>query len=652
MNKHLKYPKMLEPYTLPNGVVLRSHLEASPSGLHFLQGPEPFPTEAVMIHYMNKAKNGAAIVTIHGCTAHWEPNKGYGRSYDITDGHCQQMIALLVNGIQEYGAKAMMRFDPDEFLGTDYDVSTGIPTFFTFGDGSKPRFDKVEAPVSEMKRAAEEFTDALKMLKEQMGFDGVWLHMAYQHDFMGRCLSPQTNKRTDMYGGCLENRVRYPLEVCHLIKEKCGKEFIVEATISAYDAGEGGTTIEDTCRFAHMAEGLIDILQIKGPTIDEAHPIGFHTEIPWLEIAAAVKASNPKVTITSVGGYFFPDTCERVLESGQVDMLAMARSFIADSEYGKKVREGRPEDIVPCVRCNKCHKSSYKDPWLSVCTVNPVMGLEHMISRLVSEPEQVRKVAVIGGGPAGMQSALYCAQRGHCVTLFEKAGHLGGQLNVTREVPFKWPLQKFREYLIRQVEKSPIQVRLNAKLTPEKLEIEGFDAVIAAVGAVPAELPIPGADGKNVSTAIYAYEHPDAIGERVIIIGGGEVGVETGIYFSRMGKKITVLEMGDEIAPDSTPVHYMKMFRDEWMSCKTLDIRTNARAKRISADGVTYQNVQGKDVFLAADSVIIAAGMKACTAEALLYADCTPQFFMVGDCRKVGNVQKCLRSALLATARI
>ena len=218
---------------------------------------------------------------------------------------------------------------------------------------------------------------------------------------------------------------------------------------------------------------------------------------------------------------------------------------------------------------------------------------------------------------------------------------------VTKDVSFKWPLQNLRKWLVAQVQKRPISVRLNCAPTAEELAAAHYDVVIAAIGAQPKRPPIPGADNANVMTAIDAYGHVDRLGERIVIIGGGEIGVETGIWLSRLGKQVTVLEMRDKLAADSTPVHYWKMLRDEWNACGNFYGIVSAAVTAITDDGVTYTDKDGTACLAEADTVLLAAGMQPLTAQAAAYYESGGDFYMIGDCQKVGSIQTVMRSAFI-----
>ena len=497
-----KYPHLLSPFKVGNHV-LKNRMIATMSVPNLVQGPEPYPNDGIITHYANKARSGAAIVVIGDVDPFpfkpaedlrktraenpniFNPDHGwlFGSSrdylFDIFNGGCQNYLSLLTESIHFYDSKCLMNMKIEPPYG--YDVSLGnAPDDTEYGSGG----DKVWG-----KEITEEMLDKIledavfkAVLNKEIGCDGVFIHMGYRAPLTARLLSPLTNRRKDKYGGSLENRARFALQAIDAIKKRCGQDFLIMASMSGWEP-EGGFTLEDAVEYAKIFAGHLDMLMIRGPNNDLSHPTSFTPErTPFLHAAEVIKKSVPSLTVVANGGFQDFDICEDAIASGKADFIGMARAWISNPDYGRLAYEGRNEDVVPCLRCNGCQLSSYYKPWTSYCTVNPIWGLEHKIDDMISPPRYKKKVAVIGGGPAGMEAALIASQRGHEVTLYEKTGSLGGLLTGYENFSFKWPHKDFKDYLVRQIAKSNVKVCLNTEADPGMLKKEEYDAVIAAVG--------------------------------------------------------------------------------------------------------------------------------------------------------------------------
>jgi 2,4-dienoyl-CoA reductase-like NADH-dependent reductase (Old Yellow Enzyme family)/thioredoxin reductase len=641
----IKYSHLLSPVKVGN-VVLRNRLIATASSPHFIQGPETYPTEGLITHYANKAKGGAAVVVCKGLQPKLASDP-HSQDLDIYQGGNQHYFAQMTEAVHYYGAKASLLILPPMDMVAGYDASDNVLSEFVAGDGSVPHYGK-EAPKELLEKVADAYAEQA-LIGKGLGFDMCFMHMSYRLMFPGRFLSPISNKRTDKFGGSVENRARFPMMICERIKRLCGANFLIEISCSGKEDLPGGVTAEDTIKLAKVIEGKVDFLQIRGTSIDPSQPTYLDKRrLPHLDVTAriteAVHAAGTKVNIVLVGGCQDLDALEAAVSQEKADFVGAARGWISDPEFGIKAYEGRNEDIVPCLRCNKCHQSK-RNNWSSVCSVNPKWGLEHKIERMITPPTVKKKMAVIGGGPAGMEAALELAKRGHDVTLYEKSDSLGGLLKPGGIPDFKWTINDFKEYLIRQVKKAEIDVCLNAEATPEMLMPKNYEVVVAAIGSDPILPPIPGIKGKNVVFATDALLNPSSLDKDVVIIGGGEVGVETGLYLAEKGHHVTLLEMQDTLAPDCVPIHFRSLFEEKWENTKGFTYILKARCTTISEDKATYVDADGKAHELKAGSVVIAAGMRPRDEEAMSFYKTASRFYMIGDCDNVGSVQTAMRSA-------
>jgi NADPH-dependent 2,4-dienoyl-CoA reductase/sulfur reductase-like enzyme len=402
-------------------------------------------------------------------------------------------------------------------------------------------------------------------------------------------------------------------------------------------------------------DGLIDIFQLRPATAIGMHPTGWNQETSTphaLYMSKAIRDSGAKVLLAPNGGFQNLDLNEEFIASGQCDMITMSRAWHADPEYGLKIYEGRGEDVVPCILCNRCHGPGFAGPWYAACSVNPKIGLESTV-KAIYPPTTPKKVAVIGGGPGGMKAAITAAERGHSVTLYEKNGYLGGLLHHSDFSSYKWPLKNYKDYLVRNVEKTGVQVLLNTEATPEMIRAKGYDAVIAALGAAPTMTRIPGFDGDNVYNVMDVYEKEKELGKNIVFIGGGEYGVETAMFLAKAGHKTTILTNAKTLMKVER-VHYPEYIVDAYDYLDNFYYLLEVTPKRISKGKVTYTDTDGKEKSIKADSVVIYAGLKARQDDALAFSDSAGSaFHIIGDCTgRGGDVQKVTRSAYFAAAQI
>lgn len=666
-----KYPHVLSPLVV-RGHVLKNRLEVSNSLPHFLQGNEPFPAESVITHYANKAKAGAAIVTCMGINnfsrdmiVPMEADFTHFPDFDLYNPACQNYLMQMADAIHYHGAVACMGFFVGPPSGYPLQKPDGSLEILRLSDiaNSRPLSEEEVDPFGQsdmmtrsvkaallnttpehMEFIADSLAQQVKILKF-LDFDMVSIHLCYRGQLPTQFLSPLTNTRKDEYGGSLENRAKFPLMCLKKIREAAGRDMIVEILFSGEEP-EGGYTMDEGVEFLKMAEPYVDIVQFRAGEADPNHPIPFEQEhTPFLKYAENAKKKGLKMKVACVGGFHYFDDVEAAVAEGKVDIVSAARAFISNPNYIQLMQEGRADDLVPCLRCNKCHGRGPHDPFVSVCSVNPRIGIEHRLDVLESPAQPGMRIAVIGGGPAGMKTAMDLCDRGHKVTLYEAEDHLGGAIYHADFVPFKWTLRDFKQYLIHQVEKRPIDVKLNTRATPEMVQAEGFDMVISALGASPAKPPIPGLDKPHVMVATESMIHPETVGHNVVVIGGGEVGVEAGMNLAQKDHEVTVLEMTHMLAPESTAIHYYSMFKDAWEKLPGFHSVVKATVTAVEDDRVTYLDAEGVEHAIPCDSVVISLGMRAKTDEALAFSNTADRFAIIGDCKKPATVQQAMRQA-------
>jgi 2,4-dienoyl-CoA reductase-like NADH-dependent reductase (Old Yellow Enzyme family)/thioredoxin reductase len=633
------YPYSMTP-TRIGGVLLKNRIVSAPSTMHSLSNGELYPTEDAIAFFESRARAGVGMVTVGGIkTGRNVMDDGQNTAWDVNQPNHRNKLMELVERIHFYGAKASM-----ELIGIfpdGYTVSGGCSIMGGPG-GHEITKEVMESFKEEWAQAAADLVDC--------GFDAILIHSGHSVP-LAQFLSPLTNRRTDEYGGSTENRCRYLIEILDAIRAKVGKKLLIEVRISGTEFEEGGIDLEEGIRIGELIQDHLDILQVSAGMHNPrwmtwVHPCGFRPPMPNISVAEAFKKSGRiHVPIVALGAVESLDAAEEILREGKADLITMARSLIADPELIHKAQAGCSEDVIPCIKCMRCHDSTVYGHHFQ-CAVNPEAGLEACLSGLVKAPGPAKKVAVIGGGPAGMKAACVASDRGHQVTLFEEKPVLGGALNFADYVSFKYPLAGYKNWLIGQVEKRPIHVKRNTKATPEM--ISGFDAVLVAVGAEPLMLPVPGVEQAKVATSVYGNE--GKLGDTVIVIGGGQVGCETALHLSKLGKTVTVIEMQSALAPDASKTH-----RDELMVEIEKEPRfvtlTDARCTGITATSVTFVK-DGKEQTISADDVILAAGMKAKATEADSFIGTAPEFSEIGDCVRARTVEWATKEAYYAAVNL
>ena len=653
-----RYSHILSPVRVGN-VVIKNRIFATKCISQELQGPENFPAESSIQYAEDLAKNGASMVV---CTIGSFP-QDRGKSNFTSEFQMENFRVL------RYFVHEVERIHAHNSLAIG-GMMCSLPQNVSISDIRHPEWIKNEmhgpggpggpggGPVPEItkdqiREFINNFAEECVAIKT-IGFDGVNIYMSYNASILAKSLSPVFNQRVDEYGGSLENRARLTMELFREIKRRCGQDFLIEAQISGEEDMIGGYTVDDFLDYCEMCanEKLVDIFEIRAKNGTLNHTSSFSSPEHYpntLHYAEAFKKRKINALCAPVGGFQNLDDIDSFIADGRTDMVAMARAFICDPEYGKKLYEGR-DDVVPCIRCDKCHGA--------VCSVNPLIGLNHVENKMYSaKPARSKKVAVIGGGPAGMKAALVASQRGHQVTLYEATGILGGQLRHADYLEEKWALRNYKNYLIHELEKSNVKVLLNTKPARADLEKENYDAVIAACGSLPKKAPVPGGDDPRVWAPIDCFGREKELGHEVVVIGGASTGTETALYLADSGHHVTLVSRKSEILYDNV-AHGKEYEVDYIHNHPNITLVTNAKTLRVEngTDVVVLVNREepkgggmphgpfmpdskdeaklGSDTVektIHGDTVVFSAGVRPCTAECMEYADAAPEFYVIGD---------------------
>lgn len=490
-----------------------------------------------------------------------------------------------------------------------------------------------ELTIGEIRGIVEKFGDCALRAKDS-GFDGVEIHGAHGYLISG-FMTPYSNKRTDMYGGCLMNRLRFPLEIIANVRAKVGRDFPVGFRISADEFVPGGRTIEDTKAIASiLEENTVDVLHITVGT----YATPFATIAPaaarhglMADLAAEVKrvVKIPVITVNRIND---PFVAEAIILSGKADLVAMARGALADPELPVKAALGKFDDITYCIGCNQgCLSELFQDKPVR-CLVNPVSGKERLFGAKPADTK--RWVMVAGGGPAGMEAAIAAATVGHHVELFETKDKLGGQFYLAAIPPSKGEITGFISCLKSKLDNLGVTVHLNTELTVEIVGSRKPDAVIVATGSRATKPAIPGIEGTSVVSAYDVLEGKVDVGHRVLVIGGGMVGAETASHLANHGKEVTIVEELSEIALDEQFV--VRRFLLEDLEKNKVRICVNSTVQEVLDDRVIIV-MDGREEVRPIDSVVLAAGARSYDRLSQALEGSPVRVITVGDALKVRN---------------
>ena len=479
---------------------------------------------------------------------------------------------------------------------------------------------------------------------QKAGVDVIQIH----GDRLNGCLcSTRMNHRTDKFGGSLENRVRFARMLTRAIR-KAVPDMVIDYKLSIVtpQRGKGGIDEADAVQFAQwLVEDGVDMLHVAqanhtGNMADTIPPMGVQPYGFFVKIAGDIKKAV-NVPVSAVGRIVDAEMAARVIESGMADMVAMGRPLLADPDWGTKIAAGKACDIRRCISCNKGCTDAIQNRQFLSCVLNAENGYEN--TRSIQPAAQKKKIAVLGGGPAGLEAARVAALRGHDVTLFEKTTTLGGQLNIACVPPRKEEMRRAAQDLIHAVCNAGVHLCMGQTRTAEQLKDAGFEAVINAVGAHSAAPRIPGSDSVNVADAWKVLAGEQQVYGTVAVIGGGMVGCETAEYLAARGCKVSVIEMMDKIAAgESTTIlptllgNYKTYGVEQYPSHKVKEFRM---------DAVVCENKDGAEVTIPCDYIVLAMGARSNEFDAAALEAASIPVYSIGDAAgKAADISNAIRT--------
>ena len=598
-------------------------------------------SEQDMGFYTRLAKGGVGYIVL-GDVA---PINSFSPTPKLFDDSQIPAFKALADSVHAYGTKLGVQiFHPE------YDVDA-INSLF-----AQKKFDEMRQRLhhdmmfftdeasEEMLMAIIDKMCACAVRAQKAGVDVIQIH----GDRLNGCLcSTRMNHRTDKFGGSLENRVRFARMLTRAIR-KAVPDMVIDYKLSIVtpQRGKGGIDEADAVQFAQwLVEDGVDMFHVAqanhtGNMADTIPPMGVQPYGFFVKIAGDIKKAV-NVPVSAVGRIVDADMAARVIESGMADMVAMGRPLLADPDWGTKIAAGKACDIRRCISCNKGCTDAIQNRQFLSCVLNAENGYEN--TRSIQPAAQKKKIAVLGGGPAGLEAARVAALRGHDVTLFEKTTSLGGQLNIACVPPRKEEMRRAAQDLIHAVCNAGVHLCMGQTRTAEQLKDAGFEAVINAVGAHSAAPRIPGIDSVNVADAWKVLAGEQQVYGTVAVIGGGMVGCETAEYLAARGCKVSVIEMMDKIAAGESTTILPTLLENY----KTYGVEQypSHKVKEFRMDAVVCENKDGAEVTIPCDYIVLAMGARSNEFDAAALEAANIPVYSIGDAAgKAADISNAIRT--------
>ncbi len=641
------FPNLFSPAKIGT-LTLKNRILKAPqsSGMSNMDGTV---SERLVRYYRDQAAGGAGCIVVEYAYVDDIGAKSAHCHLGISSNEHIPGLAWLAENIREMGAAPAIQIEHcgrQKFLGTQpICAPSALPwpkLWDQYGVQSVPHVLTIE----EIQDIVHAFGDSALRAKKA-GFELVEIHGAHGY-LLTNFFSPHTNHRTDLYGGSLENRMRIYVEIVRDVRKKVGPDFPVTIRLSGTDYEPDGFPIEDTIAMAKVLEREgIDAFHISGgdhhTMIHQVSPMAMSLcHNTWAAEAIKKEVSVP---VIASGSITLPEYAEEIIASGKGDFVGLGRPLWADPEWPNKAAADHPEDIRPCIRCNEgCLERTFFNYKAITCAVNPVVSRE---GELKITPAPVKKkVAVVGGGTAGMEAARVLKLRGHDVTIYEEKPENGGLLHEAAAPEFKADIRPFMKYQMTALEKLGVPV-LREKADVAKLA--AYDVVICATGSLPIIPNIPGVEKPIAVDCLSAINGAKPVGKKIVVIGGGLVGTETALDLAENGHSVTLVEMLPKIMKDVAVTDFLAY--SERIAKTDMRVLTETRLEEVLDNGARVSSKKGEET-IEADTVILALGLK---AEQGLYNELIAagkEAYLVGDAVKAGKIFDAIHTAYRAAIRI
>ena len=606
-------------------------------------------SEKMLAYYGMRAGGGIGMIIVENSQVEGPRGKNTIRQLCVSDDRFIPGLKRLAFAIHKHQVPAVLQLH-HAGRQTTREITGGLQPVAPSPIPCKNLKEKPRAlTIEEIEQIEDRFAKAAVRAKTA-GFDGVEIHGAHGY-LIGQFMSPYTNRRTDIYGGSFEGRMRFPLRIIEKVRAAVGDDYPILFRLSADEFVKGGITLEESRKIAkRLEEAGVDALDVSAGIYESLFTIlePMTYEEGWRVYLARELKKMVSIPVITVGNIRYPQTVEEILSRGDADFVAMGRALIADPEWPKKAREGREEEIRYCISCNEGCLGNRLTDYIG-CSINPEVGRENRLGRK-KKPFVARHVTVVGAGPAGITAALQADKMGHSVVLFERQPFIGGQLKLFASMPTKHRINDLLRYFEVQLAKSHIDVRLGKEFDPYHPDTP-LDVVVIATGSVPTLPILPGIHDERIMTPVDCLNGSCPKGdEDVLVVGGGVTGCELALFLKSLGNRVILIEKQDRLAGDLEEISRMDLLRR--MAKEKIQVFLKISLREISKEGAILADDEGKKFLVKPTRIVLAMGNHSQAILRRRLKGKANRLFVVGDAKEPRTIYYAIHDAYKAILSI